>query len=131
MKMKLRERRVFTRNAVASVRYAEYIVSDAWRAKAAFVKETRGRCLVCHRDWKKKRLWLEVHHLSYDRLGHELPSDLVCLCSTCHKQGSYSLKEIKRDRRKYRWRKYRSWLLPWNWVWWPLLAAAEVLWGRR
>lgn len=28
---------------------------------------------------------LQVHHLSYDRLGHERLEDLVCLCAACHK----------------------------------------------
>ena len=27
---------------------------------------------------------LEVHHLSYARLGRELPDDLIVLCPACH-----------------------------------------------
>jgi hypothetical protein len=26
----------------------------------------------------------EVHHLTYDRLGHEDPADLIGLCRACH-----------------------------------------------
>jgi len=29
---------------------------------------------------------LEVHHLSYRRLGNELLSDLIVLCVGCHKK---------------------------------------------
>ena len=28
----------------------------------------------------------EVHHLSYERVGRELPEDLVALCPGCHRR---------------------------------------------
>lgn len=28
---------------------------------------------------------VQLHHMSYERLGHELDSDLVALCPNCHK----------------------------------------------
>lgn len=27
---------------------------------------------------------LEVHHLTYERIGHEHPDDLIVLCPACH-----------------------------------------------
>ena len=56
------------------------------------------------KGWKATRLWaidrakdecqqcgstgpvLHVHHLSYSRLGFELPGDLLVLCEECHEK---------------------------------------------
>lgn len=61
-------------------RYAAYLQSERWR-------ETRNRALRrayyrCERCHGKRSL--EVHHLSYERLGAELPSDLEVVCHQCH-----------------------------------------------
>jgi 5-methylcytosine-specific restriction endonuclease McrA len=56
-------------------RYGAY-----WRIirQAALERDGR-RCACCG---SKKRL--EVHHLTYERAGHELLEDLVTLCQRCH-----------------------------------------------
>jgi len=60
--------------------YAEYIQSDAWRIRRAAALERAGqRCQVCCSSER-----LEVHHRTYERLGHEQPADLVVLCRRCH-----------------------------------------------
>lgn len=41
-----------------------------------------GRCERC----KKKSRRLEVHHLTYERLGRERDEDLQALCPSCHKK---------------------------------------------
>ncbi len=60
--------------------YKVYIQSDAWRriAEEALVRAGR-KCQVCS-SWKS----LNVHHNTYERLGHELPTDLCVLCRKCH-----------------------------------------------
>jgi hypothetical protein len=66
---------------LSRLRYADYLRTDHWR-------ETRERALMraghqCKRCEATDRR-LDVHHLSYERLGRELESDLTVLCSICH-----------------------------------------------
>ena len=64
--------------------YAEYIHSDAWKAKADAAKERAGyRCQVCNGTDR-----LEAHHRTYERMGYESPEDITVLCHNCH--GLYS-----------------------------------------
>lgn len=61
-------------------RYQDYLRSSHWRALRLKVLERDGhRCKGCRR---KDRL--EVHHLTYERLGRELSEDLITLCQRCH-----------------------------------------------
>lgn len=61
-------------------RYRAYLESAAWQAKRlAALKRAGFVCLQCG-----SRDRLEVHHLSYERLGDELPADLTVLCARCH-----------------------------------------------
>lgn len=63
-----------------SPEYTRYISSDAWREKRKRrLSIDRYRCANCG-----SRESLQVHHLSYARLGHERMSDLVTLCRGCH-----------------------------------------------
>jgi len=60
--------------------YRKYLKTEAWqiiRNKAL----VRDLCL-CQECGSKKRL--EVHHLTYKRVGKELLSDLKTLCRKCH-----------------------------------------------
>jgi 5-methylcytosine-specific restriction endonuclease McrA len=79
-----------------SPEYRAYIASPAWQAvrQRKFAQVGR-RCQKCRRWWHQLRRgeWLEVHHLTYDRLFHELLRDLQVLCNTCH------AKETRRTRR--------------------------------
>lgn len=60
--------------------YDDYLATPEWQARAAEVKLLRGnRCEKCG-----SRDNLHAHHLTYDRRGHELPSDLQVLCKDCH-----------------------------------------------
>jgi 5-methylcytosine-specific restriction endonuclease McrA len=59
--------------------YHAYIRSFRWKRKADHIRHKDGyRCRDCDQGG-----W-EVHHLTYDRLGFELDSDLVTLCRSCH-----------------------------------------------
>lgn len=60
--------------------YADYLQSDHWRIVRAHILEQRGgHCERCGalRD-------LNVHHLTYERLGAEEDTDLEVLCRSCH-----------------------------------------------
>ena len=62
--------------------YAEYIRSAAWREKRlAVILRCRGICERCG-------LWpvVNVHHLTYERLGDEPLSDLLGVCVRCHEE---------------------------------------------
>lgn len=54
--------------------------SDHWRALKAQARTQGGdRCAYC-----KGRDRLELHHLTYVRLGKERLEDVILLCQACH-----------------------------------------------
>lgn len=62
--------------------YDEYMQSEKWReVREQRLEFAQGRCELCNRGEST----LEVHHRTYERLGEENLSDLIALCSTCHK----------------------------------------------
>ena len=62
--------------------YLEYIQSDEWRLKRewALLFWSR-RCVICYSPD-----FIEVHHRTYERLGHEWLTDLIVLCRSCHER---------------------------------------------
>jgi 5-methylcytosine-specific restriction endonuclease McrA len=48
--------------------------------KNAYYKRHNRQCAACG-SWKK----IQLHHVSYDNLGHEPDQDLVPLCFKCHR----------------------------------------------
>lgn len=74
--------------------YRRYLASEEWEKTRQRALAYHGRrCAACGTT---KRL--QVHHLTYARLGHEWMSDFRILCKSCHIQGRYSAWEIERDR---------------------------------
>jgi hypothetical protein len=62
--------------------YRSYLESPAWHFKANAAKERAGqRCQVCN----ARNATLNAHHRTYERVGAELPADLIVLCRGCHK----------------------------------------------
>lgn len=62
------------------VNYYEYINSDEWKQKRNDALErANNKCSECGSEHD-----LHVHHLTYKRLGRELPEDLQVLCADCH-----------------------------------------------
>lgn len=60
--------------------YMRYLRSPEWRAhRERALAAADHRCQRCGAPDE-----LEVHHLSYDRLGFERPQDLQVLCNPCH-----------------------------------------------
>ena len=60
--------------------YADYLRSAHWQDKrAGAIRRAGGRCERCGRAGR-----LDVHHITYARLGCEADGDLVALCRACH-----------------------------------------------
>lgn len=60
--------------------YESYIGSETWRRRRARWLSANGRwCRGCGRTED-----IRLHHKTYDRMGRELNTDLVALCTTCH-----------------------------------------------
>ena len=67
--------------------YREYLETDQWReTRAEAIARAGGRCALCPREDPdgSEKLVFHVHHRSYQRIGEELPGDLVVLCEACH-----------------------------------------------
>lgn len=71
--------------------YATYIKSAEWHRRrvtwfeeeASLVHPNAVTCLGgCGKEWRLRRD--DLHHCSYDRLGHEAHEDLWPLCRNCH-----------------------------------------------
>lgn len=61
--------------------YAAYLQTPRWRGtRNQALRRALWKCERC-----SARRNLQVHHKSYDRLGHELDSDLEVLCEGCHR----------------------------------------------
>jgi len=73
---------------LAAIDYRRYLRSPEWRTKRyAAIVRAGYRCAVCHRVyWDERKL--QVHHVTYDRLGREQPEDLMVLCRRCHRRVS-------------------------------------------
>src|SRR5215203_4685195 len=61
--------------------YRLYIHSQSWRSTRNRARQRAN--YQCQRCGRKRDL--EVHHLTYDRLGHEWDEDLTVLCTLCHR----------------------------------------------
>jgi hypothetical protein len=62
------------------VDYQAYLRSPAWRSlRAKVIVRARGICERCYR-WPV----VNIHHLTYRRLGSERPEDLLGVCTKCH-----------------------------------------------
>ena len=62
--------------------YNSYLKSDEWKEKKRELAKVAGKkmCWVCY---TKERL--NVHHLTYARVGKEDTADLIYLCANHHK----------------------------------------------
>ena len=61
--------------------HQQHIDSPEWQIMRRFMLAIAGhRCQMCNAGPKD----LIIHHRTYERLGHELPEDLIVLCRPCH-----------------------------------------------
>jgi 5-methylcytosine-specific restriction endonuclease McrA len=66
-----------------SVDYYQYIQSPEWHERAEAAKQRAGfHCQLCNAD--DQTTVLNVHHRTYERLGHEPEEDIIVLCRACH-----------------------------------------------
>lgn len=62
------------------INYDEYIRSNAWKSRRQqIIARCGGICEGC-----RKEKMVHVHHLTYERLGDELLTDLEGVCFPCH-----------------------------------------------
>jgi hypothetical protein len=61
--------------------YDEYLRSPEWQERRQKALAFSGHRCQMNREHTTQ---LQVHHNTYERLGHERPSDLIVLCDTCH-----------------------------------------------
>ena len=64
--------------------YKRYLRTQNWqKLRFEVLKRSGGACERCgYRPYK--RGGLQIHHLSYDRVGHESLEDLIAICPRCH-----------------------------------------------
>jgi len=63
-------------------KYDEYLRSEDWQDRRQQVlSRDRRRCTKCNSPH-----YLQVHHLTYSRVGKEEMEDLITLCRNCHEK---------------------------------------------
>ena len=78
MEMDRRERA--KRETLEGMPYEDYLKTPHWyQTREDALRTARRRCQLCN-----STRYLEVHHRTYERRGHELPEDLIVLCKNCH-----------------------------------------------
>jgi 5-methylcytosine-specific restriction endonuclease McrA len=77
----LRKYRRLRLNQLKSMPYKEYLKTKEWqRKRKEKLEEANYKCQRCNIFGVE----LDVHHLTYERRGEELPEDLIVLCKKCH-----------------------------------------------
>ncbi|MBD0381299.1 HNH endonuclease signature motif containing protein [Paenibacillus sedimenti] len=75
--------------------YANYIKTAHWiRARAAAISKHGKVCFNCKVTLEKD---INVHHLTYERRGHEDLNDLIVLCRECHYEVHKFMRKIKKE----------------------------------
>lgn len=70
--------------------YAEYLRTQYWQElRKECLRRAEYRCQRCRKPGPSYAN-LHLHHLTYERRGHEQISDLIVLCSRCH-EGEHKL----------------------------------------
>lgn len=61
--------------------YLEYLKTEHWKqVRNMALAQAGNRCQLCNNDRS-----LQVHHRTYERVGHEDLKDLTVLCGKCHR----------------------------------------------
>lgn len=80
--------------------YDKYMKSARWRNIRKDMLKMAGN--ICQ-DCRRPSATLEVHHLTYDRFGHEAMSDLRVLCKRCHDEADEKREAEVRARAQQAW----------------------------
>lgn len=76
--------------------YEAYLHSAQWqKIRSERLRVDNFKCQKCGRPFD-----LQVHHLIYDRIGHEDINDLITLCKNCHAQIEKTKKEYASSTKK-------------------------------
>jgi hypothetical protein len=80
---------VFTRLRASFYRaipYDVYLLTHHWeRTRALALRAFGARCRYCDGKFSDDAP-IHIHHLTYERLGHERLTDLIPLCAPCHER---------------------------------------------
>lgn len=104
--------------------YKRYLASRHWKQTRKEALAYHGRrCAVCGTTRR-----LQVHHLTYERLGHELMTDFKILCKAHHPKGAFSAGQIASWRHDLIFLRVLEWLLflPFRLVWWLLRSGWRI-----
>jgi 5-methylcytosine-specific restriction endonuclease McrA len=77
---------------ITKLMYPDYLRTDCWwkvvrqccMENAKYICQAKTTC-VTGVPIRCSRRATEAHHLTYIRLGHELPEDLMAVCDSCHR----------------------------------------------
>jgi 5-methylcytosine-specific restriction endonuclease McrA len=73
--------------------YSGYLRSPPWQARRRrTIALAGGMCQHCGR-----RRAVQVHHLTYKRVGRERDRDLVALCWSCHQRAHDPIRKLGRE----------------------------------
>lgn len=73
--------------------YVLYLRSAHWLLFRMSVLSTRGH--QCEQCGNSERI--ELHHKTYERIGRELPQDVIVLCRACHR-AEHGIKRLSLQR---------------------------------
>lgn len=68
--------------------YQKYVKTDCWSLRRQMYLKKHPSCEGCGQSVQPlsgKSLILQVHHLTYERLGRESDDDLLAVCEGCHR----------------------------------------------
>jgi hypothetical protein len=78
--------------------YREYRRTDAWKLKSDQAKAAAGfRCQMVWNGQRCPNRCTQTHHVTYARLFHELPEDLMALCDGCHRRVHHIMQMVAND----------------------------------
>lgn len=69
----------FLARGIGHKSYNEYLKSEHWQEFSSGMRAKR--CYCCHKQGR-----LQIHHITYENLGKELPCDVVTVCGNCHEE---------------------------------------------
>jgi 5-methylcytosine-specific restriction endonuclease McrA len=112
--------------------YYDYVItSPRWRKLRQRLLRTRGRrCQHCGVDQAKR--YLQLHHVSYDRLGFERDEDLLVLCRSCHQRADRARELAALDQARFEGWAAKVYGERWSWEYDPRdVEAAYDEWCER
>jgi 5-methylcytosine-specific restriction endonuclease McrA len=66
--------------------YGKYLKIDCWQLRrSAYLRQRGKQCELCGAQEEFIRGTVQVHHLTYARLGSETDLDLIAVCDACHR----------------------------------------------